>query len=95
VAGDLLLDDAGTGCGQGERIAGRFQQPGGGVPGVQVVLEGAPGGGPALIVGVGAVDEVGGVGAQQVMEGVPVGRMLVDDVGAGELVQQRSSPVDR
>ena len=40
------------------------------------------------LVGVEVVGEVGGVGAQQVVEGVPARGVLDDQVGAGQLAQQ-------
>src|SRR5262249_46203001 len=62
VVGGLLWGDVGCGRGEGDRVPGRVQQPVGGVRGVQVVVEDAGGGGAALLVGVGAVGQVGGVG---------------------------------
>src|SRR5262249_18722656 len=63
VVGGVLRGDVGCGRGEGERGPGRVQQPGGGVRGVQGVVQDGGGGGVALLVGVDAVGLVGGVGA--------------------------------
>jgi hypothetical protein len=59
------------------------------VGGVQVVVEDAPGGSAAFLVGVGGVGELGGVGAEQVVQGVPAGGVLVDQVGGDQPVEQQ------
>src|SRR5262249_53843860 len=76
VVGGVLRGDVGCGRGEGDRVRGRVQQSVGGVRGVQVVVEDADGGGVALLVGIDAVGERGGVGAQQVVEGIPAGNVL-------------------
>jgi hypothetical protein len=71
MAGEVFRGYSRVRCGKGDRIPGRVEQPGGGVGGVQVVVEYPGGGGAALFVGVHPVREVGRVGAQQVVEGEP------------------------
>ena len=67
----------------------RVEQPVGGVGGVGVVVEHA---GSARLggrrLGSSVVGQVGGVGAEQVVQGVPAGRVLGEQVGAGQLGQQ-------
>jgi hypothetical protein len=87
LVGQLLLDDSGPGLREGDAVAGRVQQPVGGVRGVQVVVEHAMGGGVELRVGVVATGEVGRVGVQQVVQGVPVRRVLSEEVRLGQLGQ--------
>ena len=71
VVGGVFRGGPGLGCGEGERVSGRFQQPVGGVGGVQVVVEDAADGGVALLVGVGGVGE----------PGARVGHRSCDDFG--------------
>jgi hypothetical protein len=53
---------------------------------VEVVVEQAVHGGAP--VGIGRVRELGGVGPQEVVHGVPAGRVVRDQVGGGQLSQQ-------
>jgi len=57
---------------------------------VQVVVQRPVGRGAALLVGVDGVGLVGGVGAEQVVEGVPAGGVLADQARPGQLGQQWS-----
>jgi hypothetical protein len=59
---------------------------------VKVVIQHLLDGGVALIGSVEPVQLFGGVGAEQVVEGVPAGDVLDDQVGAGQLGQQRPHP---
>lgn len=54
---------------------------------VQVVVKGPVDGGIALGSAVLGSGLVGGIGAQQVVEGIPAGNMLDDQAAAGEFVQ--------
>jgi hypothetical protein len=90
VVGGVLGGDPRCGRGQGDPVPGRGQQQGGGVCGVQVVVEDAVGGGVALLVGVDAVGQVAGVGAQQVVEGVAAGGVLDQQARLGQLGQRWS-----
>jgi len=73
MVGGLFRGDSGLGRCEIERVAGRVQQPFRGVRAVQVVVEHPVGGGVPLLLRIGGVGQVGGVGAQQVVEGVPAG----------------------
>ena len=55
---------------------------------MQVVVEDPADGGVAVGLGVEVAGLVGGVGAEQVVEGVPAGCVLGDQAVAGELAQQ-------
>ena len=88
VIGGLLGGGAGPGRGEGDRLLGWVQQAGGAGGGVQVVVEHPADGGVALGLAVGVAGLLGGVGAQQVVEGVPAGDVLGDQVRAGQLAQQ-------
>jgi hypothetical protein len=88
----VFRGDPGLGWGEGDRVPVRGQQQGCGVGGVQVVVEDPVDGGVALGVGVVGVGEVGGVGAQQVVEGVPAGGGLGEQVCPGQLGQQEPHP---
>src|SRR5262249_11421087 len=85
MVGEVFGGDPRLGGIEGERVLGRGQQPVGGVGGVQVVVKEAVGGAAALLVGIGGVGQVGGVGTQQVMEGVPAGGVLGEQAGPGQL----------
>jgi hypothetical protein len=88
VIGGLPGSGAGAGRGKDHRLLGWLQQEGGAGGGVQVVVEHSSDGGIALgLVGC-LVGLLGGVGAQQVMEGVPARNVLGDQVRAGQLAQQ-------
>lgn len=56
---------------------------------MQIVLVQPVHGRPALGLAVLGVRQFGGVGAEQVVEGVPAGDMLVDEVHTRELGQQQ------
>jgi hypothetical protein len=58
------------------------------VGGVQVVVEDTLGVCVALLVGVGAVGQLGGVGAQQVVQGVPAGVVFGEQTGPHQFGQQ-------
>ena len=88
VIGGLLGSGAGPGRGEGDRLLGWVQQEGGAGGGVQVVVEHPADGLAPVGVAVGVVGLLGGVGAQQVVEGVPAGDVLGDQVRAGQLAQQ-------
>jgi len=88
VVGGLPGSGAGPGRGEGDRLLGWGQQVAGGGGGVQVVVEDPADGGVAAGLAAGVVGLLGGVGAQQVVEGVPAGDVLGDQVGAGQLAQQ-------
>jgi hypothetical protein len=88
VVGRLFRSDSGLGRGQGEQDPVRVQQPAGGVGRVQVVVEHPVRGGAALAVRIDAVGKVRRKGAQQVMEGVPAGDRLDEQVRVDQLGQQ-------
>jgi len=71
MVGGMLRGDPIRGRRESDRFPRRVQQSAGGVGGVQVVVEDAPGRGEALLVGVDSVGQVGGVSAQEVVRGVP------------------------
>ena len=91
LVGDVLGCAARPGRGQRQvgRVAERVQEPVGGVRGVQVVVDDPAGRLPAFLLGVVRAGEVGGVGAQQVVHGVPAAEPLRRQVGADQLGQQR------
>ena len=66
----------------------RIDQRGGGVSGTQVVVERPADRRPPGGVAVEGAGLLGGVGAQQVMEGVTAGGVLGDQVRAGQFGQQ-------
>ena len=88
VIGGLLGDGAGARRGQSDQVAYWAQQQGGWACGVQVVVEDPADSGLALGGAVGVVGPGGGVGAEQVVEGIPAGDVLRDQVRAGQLAQQ-------
>ena len=63
----------------------RVQQRGGGVCRVQVVVENAAYCRLALLFAVVAVGQLGGVGAEQVVQAVPAGGVFEEKVGVGQL----------
>src|SRR5262249_23186955 len=75
VVGEMFGGDGGIGWGEGEgdRVALRVQEPGGGVRGVHAVFQQPADRSVTLVGSVASVGEVGGVGTQQVVEGVPAG----------------------
>ena len=81
----LLGGDAGGGFVDRDRFAVRFEQQGGRVRGVQVVVEDAPPGRPPLGFRIVLPEQLGGVGAQQVVERVPARRVPGQQVRAGQL----------
>jgi hypothetical protein len=86
--GGLADGGASPGRGKDHRLLGRVQNAGGAGGGVQVVVEHPADGGVAVGGAVGVAGLLGGVGAQQVMQGVPAGHVLGDQVRAGQLAQQ-------
>jgi hypothetical protein len=88
VAVDVFRHRPGLGRVQVERAASTVNQHGGGVGGVQVMVEHAGSGGPAVGRSVGGAGLLGGVGAQQVVEDEPAGGGLGEQVAAGQLAQQ-------
>src|SRR5262249_59521624 len=80
----------GTGPGRGEddRLDCWVQQAGGTGGGVQVVVEHPADGGVAAGLADGVLGLFGGVGAQQVVAGVPAGEGLGGQVGAGQVAPQ-------
>ncbi len=84
----MLGGHAGSGLDGGDGIAQRMEQAVGPMGGEHLVIE-QPVEGLASIVGtVAVVRLVLGVGAQQIVERVPVGTVFDDQVGAGQLAQQ-------
>jgi hypothetical protein len=73
----------------------RVQQPVDRVGGVEVVVQCPVHGGVPLGVGVDEVRLFGRVGAEEVVEGVPAGGVLDDEVGPGQLGEQRPHRADR
>ena len=73
IGGLLGRGGARAGRGEDDRLMRRVQQPGGMGGGVQVVVEHPADGGIALRFAVGVAGLLGGVGAQQVVQGVPAG----------------------
>jgi hypothetical protein len=90
VIGGLPGSGAGPGWGEGGSLPGWDQQAGGAGGGVQVVVEDPAGGLASVGVAVGVAGLLGGVSAQQVVEGVPARDMLGDQVRARQLAQQAS-----
>jgi len=75
---------AGPGRGEDHRLPGRVQQAGGAASGMQVVVECPAGGGVPVGLAAGVAGLLGGVGAQQIVEGVPAGDVLGQQAGAGQ-----------
>src|SRR5215813_3065916 len=90
MIGGAFGGDPRLGWSEDDRIPVRVHQPFGGAGGVQVVVEDAVGGGAPLLLAVGGTGEVVGVGVQQVMERVPARDGFGEQVGVGELGQQRT-----
>jgi len=88
VIGGLPGGGAGPGRCQDDRLLGWVQQAGGTGGGVQVVVEHPADRGIAVGLANDVVGLLGCVGAQQVVEGVPAGEVLGDQVRAGQLAQQ-------
>jgi hypothetical protein len=55
---------------------------------MQVVIQDPVGGGGAVVFAVGVARLAGGVGAEQVVEGVPAGGVLGDQAVAGKFAQE-------
>ena len=85
VARDVLRDDAGLRRRQGDRLPVHVlvHQQDGGVRGVQVVVEYPVHRRAPRVVAVPGPGLLGGVGAQQVVEGIPAGDVLGQQVRAG------------
>jgi len=92
VVGEGFRGHAGVRRRELDRCPGRTEQLGGGVRGVQVVIEEPVQRGPALIVAVMGVGLFAGVGTQQVMQGVSAGCGLGEQVCPGQLDQQAAGP---
>src|SRR5580692_3291004 len=88
VIGGLPGSGAGAGRREDDRLLGWVQQYGGARGGMQVVVEHPANGLTPAGVAVGALGLLGGVGAQQVVERVPAGNVLGDQVRAGQPLQQ-------
>jgi hypothetical protein len=88
VFGGPLRSGARPGRGEGDRLTHRVQQGGSPVGGVQVVVEGPADGFAPFGLGVGVTGLGGGVSPEQVVEGVPAGGVLGDQVDSGQLAQQ-------
>ena len=84
----VLAGDARLRRGDAQRRMRRIDQHGGGVSGVQVVVQRPADGRPPGGIAVEGAGLLGGVGAQQVMEGVTAGGVLGDQVRAGKFGQQ-------
>ena len=69
-------------------LARRIEQDSGGMCCVQVLAEHTADGRPPGGLAVEEVSLLGGVGAQQIVAGIPAGDMLGDQVGAGQFRQQ-------
>jgi hypothetical protein len=91
----FALDDAGLRLGQGERVHVRFYQRRRTMSGVQVVVEDAMHCSVAHVLAVARVGLLGGVGTEQVVEGVPARGVLGEQVRAGQLGQRSAGPVWR
>ena len=78
VIGKELRSDTGPQHGDVDRLTRRAQQEGGAVGSVQVVAKEPADRGLALGFAVAVAGLVGGVGAEQVVEGIPAGSMLGD-----------------
>jgi hypothetical protein len=87
VVGVPLGSGARPGRGQGDRLMRRVQHEGARTGGVQVMVKGPASGGFALGITVGVAGLGGGVGTQQVVEGIPARGVLADQVGPGELAE--------
>jgi hypothetical protein len=88
MVGDVLGDDAGLRRGGREHVRHRVDQLRDGVRGVQVMIEEPVQRGVARPVSLVAARQLRGVGAEQVVERVPAGSVLGDQVRPGELAQQ-------
>jgi hypothetical protein len=78
VVGGRLGDGAGAGRGESDEVTYRMQQQGGLACGVQVVVEDPADSCLALGLAVGVAGLGVGVGAEQVVEGIPARDMLGD-----------------
>jgi hypothetical protein len=76
-----------VGRGEVDAVPRRSHLDGGGVAGVQVVVEQPVGGVMAVGVAVECPGEFGGVGVQQVVQGVAAGGALSDQVRPGQLAE--------
>jgi len=87
MIGEELGHDAGPRRGEGNRRARWFEQESCGVGGVQVVVEHPVRSRSAGLLVVSRVRQLGGVDAEQVVEGVAAGRVLGEQVRRGQFPQ--------
>ncbi len=85
LVSEVFRDDARLGWAEDDQVPGQKQQAVGRVRGVQVVVEYPAERGVPVAVGLDTVGEFGGVGAEQVVEGVPAGGVLREQPGADQL----------
>ena len=90
MVGGIFRDGSGPARCEGDRVPMRVQQPGGGVGGVQVVVEHPVHRRVPLPVVVVGVCLLGGVGAQQVVAGVPARDVFSEQVRPGQLGQEHA-----
>jgi hypothetical protein len=85
--GEWFGSDAGGERGQVDRFVIWMQQERAVNGGVQVVVDQPADGGPALALTVMGAGLLGGVGAEQLVDGVPAGEVLAQYVGAAEFAE--------